>query len=292
MTIKDALDKLSGQESVYMVYNRTSLVPYVSCDLEDTMLDYASLYFDEESARKRVNELGKDGQPTAVMQIKKESVQAILADALYYGIDAVRFFDAADSVMVELGEMVHLDPDARDAKGHPFLMNPSAQISMIYLIQELSRGEDYVKADKDNFQRIQTEVLANVANGDFYIAFTKMEEPKKDDSSADVDNAKADSESERFAPALLKDKAGKLMLPLFTDMNELKKAFRGSSNQKIPYKGFKYRTIINTLLVDGAKIDGIVINPAGVKLPLLSNAAKSLVKDPRFIQPSEGSAQK
>ena len=43
MNIKDALDKLSAQEFVYMIYNRSSFVPYVCCDTDDTMLDYACL---------------------------------------------------------------------------------------------------------------------------------------------------------------------------------------------------------------------------------------------------------
>lgn len=296
MNIKDALDKLSAQEFVYMIYNRSSFVPYVCCDTDDTMLDYASLFFDEAAAKEKAEQLSKDGHPVAPMKIKKEAFQAMLTDTLYYGIDAIRFFDGDETVLVETGNMVRIDADAKDAKGHPFIMNPSAQISMIYLVQELCQGEEHIKADKESFQRIQTEVLANIANADFYIAFTKIPDAKDDSVNASaagsIDSSKEATEGERFAPALLKDKAGKLMLPVFTDMNELKKAFRGSANQKIPYKGFKYRAIVGTMLTDGSKIEGIIINPAGVKLPLLSNAARALVKDPRFIQPSEDSAQK
>ncbi len=289
MNIKDALDKLSSQEFVYMIYNRSSFVPYVCCDTADTMLDYASLYFDESAAKDKAESLSADGHPVAPMKIKKEAFQAMLTDMLYYGIDAVRFYDGDETVLVETDNMVRMNADARDAKGHPFLMNTSAQISMIYLVQELCQGEEHIKADRENFQRIQTEVLANIANADFYIAFTKVNDT--DDNSVkpyaagNIDSDKKASGGERFAPALLKDKAGKLMLPLFTDMNELKKAFRSSANQKIPYKGFKYRTIVDTMLPDGSKIDGIIINPAGVKLPLLSNAARALTKDSRFIQP-------
>ena len=115
MNIKDALDKLSAQEFVYMIYNRSSFVPYVCCDTDDTMLDYASLFFDEAAAKVKAEKLSKDGHPVAPMKIKKEALQAMLTDTLYYGIDAIRFFDGDETVLVETGNMVRINADAKDA---------------------------------------------------------------------------------------------------------------------------------------------------------------------------------
>ena len=290
MTIKQIVEKLQKAEDIFMIFNTNSLVPYVCCDTEDTMLDYASVYFDGAAAMLKAKELTEEGLGTkSAMKISNKSILSLLTDTLYYGIDAIKFYIGDESTIIETEQMIRIDQDAKGKDGKPYLFNRSAQISMIYLVQELLKDPKGGKQDPQRTAAAQTEVLANVVNSPFYIAFTEMKpETEAECDAAAIDKKAPDTpDGKRFAPALLKDKDGKLMLPIFTDINELRKAFRGGKDQTVPYKAFKFRTIVDKLLVEGSNLDGVIINPAGVKLPMLNKAVHGLVKDPRFL-PNEG----
>ena len=316
MTIKDAFNRLQNEDHVYMIFNTNSIVPYVRCDTEDTMLDYASLYFSEEMALADAKALTAEGLgPKTAMKINKDQIVSVLIDTLYLGIDAIKFNLENDSMIIETEQMVRIDPNVKSPDGKPYLINRPAQISMVYLVQELMKRPDSPKRDPQLLNEYQTEALRDIANSSFYVAFTELKDkapaaaaegtaenadssdnaapgtdtgaaPDNEASAADTDGNSDDKNSEhvkKFVPAVLKDKEGRLMLPIFTDINELKKAFRGQPEQKVPYRAMPYREIVAAFINDKAKLDGIIVNPAGVKLPMLKKSVQTLAADKRFI---------
>ena len=79
MTIKDAFNRLQNKDHVYMIFNTNSIVPYVRCDTDDTMLDYASLYFSEEMALADAKALTAEGLgPKTAMRINKDQIVSVL----------------------------------------------------------------------------------------------------------------------------------------------------------------------------------------------------------------------
>ena len=316
MTIKDAFNRLQNEDHVYMIFNTNSIVPYVRCDTDDTMLDYASLYFSEEMALADAKALTAEGLgPKTAMKINKDQIVSVLIDTLYLGIDAIKFNLEEESMIIETEQMVRIDPNVKSPDGKPYLINRPAQISMVYLVQELMKRPDSPKRDPQLLNEYQTEALRDIANSSFYVAFTELKDKapaaaaedtaENADSSdnaasgtdtgaatdnnaatADADGKSGESGSEhvkKFVPAVLKDKEGRLMLPIFTDINELKKAFRGQPEQKVPYRAMPYREIVAAFINDKAKLDGIIVNPAGVKLPMLKKSVQKLAADKRFI---------
>ncbi len=316
MTIKDAFNRLKNEDHVYMIFNTNSIVPYVRCDTDDTMLDYASLYFSEEMALADAKALTAEGLgPKTAMKINKDQIVSVLIDTLYLGIDAIKFNLEEESMIIETEQMVRIDPNVKSPDGKPYLINRPAQISMVYLVQELMKRPDSPKRDPQLLNEYQTEALRDIANSSFYVAFTELkdkapaaaaedtaENADSSDSSesgadngsshdneasaADTDGKSGESGSEhvkKFVPAVLKDKEGRLMLSIFTDINELKKAFRGQPEQKVPYRAMPYREIVAAFINDKAKLDGIIVNPAGVKLPMLKKSVQTLAADKRFI---------
>ena len=316
MTIKDAFNRLQNEDHVYMIFNTNSIVPYVRCDTDDTMLDYASLYFSEEMALADAKALTAEGLgPKTAMKINKDQIVSVLIDTLYLGIDAIKFNLEEESMIIETEQMVRIDPNVKSPDGKPYLINRPAQISMVYLVQELMKRPDSPKRDPQLLNEYQTEALRDIANSSFYVAFTELKDKapaaaaedtaENADSSdnaasgtdtgaatdnnaatADSDGKSGESGSEhvkKFVPAVLKDKEGRLMLPIFTDINELKKAFRGQPEQKVPYRAMPYREIVAAFINDKAKLDGIIVNPAGVKLPMLKKSVQTLAADKRFI---------
>ena len=316
MTIKDAFNRLQNEDHVYMIFNTNSIVPYVRCDTDDTMLDYASLYFSEEMALADAKALTAEGLgPKTAMKINKDQIVSVLIDTLYLGIDAIKFNLEEESMIIETEQMVRIDPNVKSPDGKPYLINRPAQISMVYLVQELMKRPDSPKRDPQLLNEYQTEALRDIANSSFYVAFTELKDKapaaaaedtaENADSSdnaasgtdtgaatdnnaatADADGKSDESGSEhvkKFVPAVLKDKEGRLMLPIFTDINELKKAFRGQPEQKVPYRAMPYREIVAAFINDKAKLDGIIVNPAGVKLPMLKKSVQTLAADKRFI---------
>ena len=316
MTIKDAFNRLQNEDHVYMIFNTNSIVPYVRCDTEDTMLDYASLYFSEEMALADAKALTAEGLgPKTAMKINKDQIVSVLIDTLYLGIDAIKFNLEEESMIIETEQMVRIDPNVKSPDGKPYLINRPAQISMVYLVQELMKRPDSPKRDPQLLNEYQTEALRDIANSSFYVAFTELKDkapaaaaegaaenadssdnaasgtdtgaaPDNEASTAAADGKSGESGSEyvkKFVPAVLKDKEGRLMLPIFTDINELKKAFRGQPEQKVPYRAMPYREIVAAFINDKAKLDGIIVNPAGVKLPMLKKSVQTLAADKRFI---------
>ena len=314
MTIKDAFNRLQNEDHVYMIFNTNSIVPYVRCDTDDTMLDYASLYFSEEMALADAKALTAEGLgPKTAMKINKDQIVSVLIDTLYLGIDAIKFNLEEESMIIETEQMVRIDPNVKSPDGKPYLINRPAQISMVYLVQELMKRPDSPKRDPQLLNEYQTEALRDIANSNFYVAFNELKDKtaaaegaaENADSSdnaasgtdtgaatdnnaatADADGKSGESGSEhvkKFVPAVLKDKEGRLMLPIFTDINELKKAFRGQPEQKVPYRAMPYREIVAAFINDKAKLDGIIVNPAGVKLPMLKKSVQTLAADKRFI---------
>ena len=314
MTIKDAFNRLQNEDHVYMIFNTNSIVPYVRCDTDDTMLDYASLYFSEEMALADAKALTAEGLgPKTAMKINKDQIVSVLIDTLYLGIDAIKFNLEEESMIIETEQMVRIDPNVKSPDGKPYLINRPAQISMVYLVQELMKRPDSPKRDPQLLNEYQTEALRDIANSSFYVAFTELKDkaPAAEDTAenadssdyaasgtdtgaatdnnaatADADGKSGESGSEhvkKFVPAVLKDKEGRLMLPIFTDINELKKAFRGQPEQKVPYRAMPYREIVAAFINDKAKLDGIIVNPAGVKLPMLKKSVQTLAADKRFI---------
>ena len=316
MTIKDAFNRLQNEDHVYMIFNTNSIVPYVRCDTEDTMLDYASLYFSEEMALADAKALTAEGLgPKTAMKINKDQIVSVLIDTLYLGIDAIKFNLENDSMIIETEQMVRIDPNVKSPDGKPYLINRPAQISMVYLVQELMKRPDSPKRDPQLLNEYQTEALRDIANSSFYVAFTELKDKApaaaaegtaenadspdnaasgtdtgsatdNNAATADADGKSGESGSEhvkKFIPAVLKDKEGRLMLPIFTDINELKKAFRGQPEQKVPYRAMPYREIVAAFINDKAKLDGIIVNPAGVKLPMLKKSVQTLAADKRFI---------
>ena len=316
MTIKDAFNRLQNEDHVYMIFNTNSIVPYVRCDTDDTMLDYASLYFSEEMALADAKALTAEGLgPKTAMKINKDQIVSVLIDTLYLGIDAIKFNLEEESMIIETEQMVRIDPNVKSPDGKPYLINRPAQISMVYLVQELMKRPDSPKRDPQLLNEYQTEALRDIANSSFYVAFTELKDKapaaaaedtaENADSSdnaasgtdtgaatdnnaatADADGKSGESGSEhvkKFVPAVLKDKEGRLMLPIFTDINELKKAFRGQPEQKVPYRAMPYREIVAAFINDKAKLDGIIVNPAGIKLPMLKKSVQTLAADKRFI---------
>lgn len=314
MTIKDAFNRLQNEDHVYMIFNTNSIVPYVRCDTDDTMLDYASLYFSEEMALADAKALTAEGLgPKTAMKINKDQIVSVLIDTLYLGIDAIKFNLEEESMIIETEQMVRIDPNVKSPDGKPYLINRPAQISMVYLVQELMKRPDSPKRDPQLLNEYQTEALRDIANSSFYVAFTELKDKApaaegaaenadspdssesgadngsshdNEASAADTDGNSDDKNSEhvkKFVPAVLKDKEGRLMLPIFTDINELKKAFRGQPEQKVPYRAMPYREIVAAFINDKAKLDGIIVNPAGVKLPMLKKSVQTLAADKRFI---------
>lgn len=316
MTIKDAFNRLQNEDHVYMIFNTNSIVPYVRCDTDDTMLDYASLYFSEEMALADAKALTAEGLgPKTAMKINKDQIVSVLIDTLYLGIDAIKFNLEEESMIIETEQMVRIDPNVKSPDGKPYLINRPAQISMVYLVQELMKRPDSPKRDPQLLNEYQTEALRDIANSSFYVAFTELKDKApaaaaedtaenagssdnaasgtdtgaatdNNAATADADGKSGESGSEhvkKFVPAVLKDKEGRLMLPIFTDINELKKAFRGQPEQKVPYRAMPYREIVAAFINDKAKLDGIIVNPAGVKLPMLKKSVQTLAADKRFI---------
>ena len=316
MTIKDAFNRLQNEDHVYMIFNTNSIVPYVRCDTDDTMLDYASLYFSEEMALADAKALTAEGLgPKTAMKINKDQIVSVLIDTLYLGIDAIKFNLEEESMIIETEQMVRIDPNVKSPDGKPYLINRPAQIRMVYLVQELMKRPDSPKRDPQLLNEYQTEALRDIANSSFYVAVTELKDKAPaaaaedtaenagssdnaasgTDTGAATDNnaatADADGKSDesgsehvkKFVPAVLKDKEGRLMLPIFTDINELKKAFRGQPEQKVPYRAMPYREIVAAFINDKAKLDGIIVNPAGVKLPMLKKSVQTLAADKRFI---------
>lgn len=240
---QDAIKELQTRDAIFVAYSQATKLPYVICD-EESFNDQVWVFATEEE----IKEFGKKklGEKILLMGMKyeKKDYPRFYGTLYAIGVNSVVWVDGENKAEVDLTSIARqADFSQLEPKKQP-LFNSTLQLSGIYFMQELRRP---IKKEERtaNMREMEEELIVNLKKSEFLVAMaTDPEEPKK------------------VNIPYLKNKAGDILQPAFTDVMEFDKFARGKKLRaaKVPFAK------LPGLLIGQAK--AFVINPMGFNLIL------------------------
>lgn len=248
---EQAVKELQNRERVFVAYSQVTKLPYVTCD-EESFNDQAWVFATEEGIKEYGKKLLDDKILLMGMRYEKKDYPRFYGTLYAIGVNTVIWVDGEEKVEVDLSDIAKqndlskLDPQKRP------LLNPTLQLSGIYFMQELRRPVG--KEEHKNLREMEEELLANLRKSEFLIAMDISEgEPKK------------------VNIPFLKDKNGKILQPVFSDVMELEKFIKG---KKMRIVKMPFAKLLDVMLEKAA---AYVINPLGFNLVLTKEQMKKII---------------
>lgn len=250
MSVEEAVKELQTRERFFVAYAQATKLPYVTCD-EESFNDQAWIFATEEEIKEFGKKKLEDKVLLMGMRYDKKDFPRFYGTLYAIGVNSVVWNDGENHVEVELEKIARqadfskLEPEKRP------LLNPTLQLSGIYFMQELRRPvkkEERQNVEEEKRQKVrelEEELIVNVRRAEYLLALdVNPEDPKK------------------VNIPYLKDKEGKILQPVFTDVMEFEKFARGKKLRlmKVPFQK------LPELMMQQA--ENCVINPMGFNLIL------------------------
>lgn len=239
---QEAIKALQGRDQVFVAYSQATKLPYIICD-EETYNDQVWVFATEEEIKEYGKKVLDDKILLMGMRYEKKDLPRFYGILYAIGANSVVWNDGKEKCEVELGEIARqadfskLEPDKRP------LFNPTLQLSGIYFMQELRRPVK--KEERRNMRELEEELLVNLAKSQFLLG---MDVDKDDPKKVNI--------------PYLKNKDGKILQPVFTDVMEFEKFTKGKKLRMAKVTFDK----LQGLLMEQAS--AFVINPMGFNLVL------------------------
>lgn len=237
---KQVLEKLRKAEKVYVLMSDFTRMPFVECD-EDTFDDEVFLYFQEEDAKSEAEKRTSAGDKVHVTTFVNKFLLPFYTSLYPMGVNCIVVDKGTDGeIPVQLSELIIRNEKEAEKQGRPIIENQELHLTALYFMQKL-RAQGDMKITEE-LKELNEEMMAHYMRGRYIIAVT-----------------------EKNAVPILKQKDGKALQPVFTDMHEFMKFQSVNKTEKL-----------KTAVVEAAKIHeviskeafGIAVNPFGVNLVL------------------------
>lgn len=232
---KTALEMMRVSEAVYVLLSGCTRLPYVECDAE-TYDDQILLFYREEDAKRRAQELLKEKTLVQVIKVEKKSFLPFYTSLYPMGVNCIVANDGMpDRTAVQLNELIRREHPNQLPEGQVWVENPELHLTAIYFMQELHKNQG--QAMTETMTELYEEMLAHFGRGKYIFAVRQ----------------------DKGIPAL-KGKDGKMYQPLFTDSQEFQK-FNGTNRLRaMVVEANKVQNLLP------AQSEGIVLNPLGVNV--------------------------
>lgn len=243
---KEVLGKLRNAESIYVPMSECTRMPFVLCD-DDTFDDEILVFFDEEHAKEECKKLVEQKNPLHIIKLDQKFLLSFYSSLLPMGVNAIVVEKGTEQeTAIQLSSLITRKNGNEDEKGRPIVENPELQLTALYFMQNLRKTKELQMTDE--LREMQEEMLAHYAKGTYIVAY-----------------------QENQGVAILRQKDGKVLQPLFTDIQEYLK-FQNSQ------KGVTFKTAV----IEATKLPqilakeatGIVVNPFSINLQLQINRKK------------------
>lgn len=251
MSVVDAVKEIQARETIFVAYSQVTKLPYVTC-AEETYNDQAWFFAEEETLK----EFGKKKLDEKIllmgMKYEKKDFPKMYGLLFSVGVNALVWNNGTEEIEIELDKIVRqpdlskLEPEKRP------LINATLQLSAIYFMQELRRP--VAKEEHKNLREMEEELIANLRKSEFLVAMAHSEE---DPSKVNI--------------PYLKNKDGKILQPVFSDVMEYEKFARGKKMRiaKLPFAK------LPDIMIPQA--EAMVINPMGFNLLLNKEQLKKII---------------
>ena len=251
ISVEEAVKEIRAREDIYVLYSQVTRLPYVTCG-EETYNDQAWFFADEESLKEFGKKKLDDKILLMGMKYEKKNFPRLYALLYSIGVNSLIWNKDGDQVEVDL-EKVAREPDLSQIppEKRP-LLNPTLQLSGIYFMQELRRPAE--KEERKNLHEQEEELIADLKKADFLVALNPGgDDPKK------------------VSVPYLKNKDGKIMQPVFSDVLEFEKFARG---KKLRAAKITFAKLPEILM---EQAEAVLVNPMGFNLPLNREQLKRII---------------
>ena len=177
------------------------------------------------------------------MRFEKKDFPRFYGTLYAIGVNSVVWNDGENQIEVEIDKIAkQADFSSLEPAKRP-LLNPTLQLSGIYFMQELRRPVE--KEQRKNLRELEEEFLVNLRKAEYLAAMEVNEEDPK-----------------KINIPYLKNKEGKVLQPVFTDVMEYEKFARGKKLRLVKVTFDK----LPGLMIQQA--ENYVVNPMGFNLIL------------------------
>lgn len=237
---KKVLVKLRNTEEIFVLMSDFTRMPFVECD-EETFDDEVFLYFQEEDAKKEAQRRIENGEKVHIVKFINKFLLHFYTSLYPMGVNCLVVNKGTEGeAAIQLEHLVVRSREAAEKQGKEIVENSEFQLTALYFMQKL-RAQSEPRVTEE-LQELNEEMMAHYMRGRYIVALTEQ----------------------NTAP-VLQQKDGRVLQPIFTDMQEFMKFQSMNKNEK-----FK------TAVVDAAKISevaakeafGITVNPFGVNVVL------------------------
>ncbi len=243
---KEVLGKLRNAASIYVPMSECTRMPFVLCD-EETFDDEILVFFEEEHAKAECQKLVAQKNPLHIIKLDQKFLLSFYSSLLPMGVNAIVVEKGTEQEMViQLSSLITRKNGSEDETGRPIVENPELQLTALYFMQKLRMTKELQMTEE--LKDMQEEMLAHYAKGTYIVPY-----------------------QENQGVAILRQKDGKVLQPLFTDIQEYLKFQNSQKDVK-----FKTAVIEATKLpqILAKEATGIVVNPYSINLQLQVNRKK------------------
>lgn len=248
MSVVDAVKEIQARENVYVAYSQVTKLPYVTC-AEETYNDQVWFFAEEETLKEFGKKKLEDKILLMGMKYEKKDFPRLYGLLYAVGVNSLVWNNGTEEIEVELEKIVRRpDLSKMEPEKRP-LINSTLQLSGIYFMQELRRP--VAKEERKNIRELEEELIANLKKAEFLVA---MERNEEDPSKVNI--------------PYLKNKEGKILQPVFSDVLEYEKFAKGKKLRiaKLPFAK------LSDVMIPQAEF--LVINPLGFNLLLNKDQLK------------------
>lgn len=251
MSVVDAVKEIQARENVYVAYSQVTKLPYVTC-AEETYNDQVWFFAEEETLKEFGKKKLEDKILLMGMKYEKKDFPRLYGLLYAVGVNSLVWNNGTEEIEVEFEKIVRRpDLSKMEPEKRP-LINSTLQLSGIYFMQELRRP--VAKEERKNIRELEEELIANLKKAEFLVA---MERNEEDPSKVNI--------------PYLKNKEGKILQPVFSDVLEYEKFAKGKKLRiaKIPFAK------LSDVMIPQAEF--LVINPLGFNLLLNKDQLKKIM---------------
>lgn len=251
MSVVNAVKEIQARENVYVAYSQVTKLPYVTC-AEETYNDQVWFFAEEETLKEFGKKKLEDKILLMGMKYEKKDFPRLYGLLYAVGVNSLVWNNGTEEIEVELEKIVRRpDLSKMEPEKRP-LINSTLQLSGIYFMQELRRP--VAKEERKNIRELEEELIANLKKAEFLVA---MERNEEDPSKVNI--------------PYLKNKEGKILQPVFSDVLEYEKFAKGKKLRiaKLPFAK------LSDVMIPQAEF--LVINPLGFNLLLNKDQLKKIM---------------
>lgn len=231
------IQRLKESGTLYILVSNCTKQPYVVCNPK-TFDDQIFMFFDAEDAEKKAKKLLEDKIPVKIVKLENKQMLYFYTSLYTMGVNALMVIEGGQENLIQLSDFVRRSAPAQEQEDKVWVENPSLHLTALYYMQELRRQPD--QAGSPQMKEWQDEISNYFIKGNYIVPVQK----------------------EGSGIPVIKLNDGEVYEAIFTDIMEFQKFNQDDQLRPIVVAADK----IPQVLVAEAK--GVLLNPAGVKMPL------------------------